>query len=225
VMVAGPWLFAAAATAYGYLPVLLAGRTGSWGLAYATVLTVVTLGTAALVQPWAKRIDTASSARGLLVALGFIAAGLLGAAAAASEQSVVLGLAIAVVLGVGLGIGLVSGLLEVQRMAGPGQLAGLTGAFYATAYTGFLLPTAMAALTPPFSTTALFAAVTVGAAGCALAVAASTRSHLPVAGAEGGPPVADPAGDPVVEPAGGPVVGHGSVPAGAANRDPAAAAE
>ncbi|GHH81009.1 MFS transporter [Streptomyces sulfonofaciens] len=174
-----PWLFAAAALAYGYLPVLLAPATGRWGLAYATALTVVTLGTAALVQPWAKRIDTVSSARALVVCLVFVAAGLLVADAAQQEQSVLLGLAASLVLGTGLGIGLVSGLLEVQRIATPRDLAGLTGVFYAVAYGGFLTPTVLAAITPPCTPLVLFLALSGLAVLCCLAVLASYRRHLP----------------------------------------------
>jgi MFS family permease len=179
VLVAAPWLFAAAALAYGYLPVLLRGATGHWGLAYATALTVITLGVAALVQPWAKRIDSVSSARGLVVVLALFAAGFAVAAAADLEQSVLLGLVVSVILGIGLGIGLVSGLLEVQRIAMGTDLAGLTGVFYAAAYCGFLLPTIMAAVTPPFSTFALFLVLTALVAASCLTVLASYRSHLP----------------------------------------------
>jgi MFS family permease len=179
VLVAAPWLFAAAALAYGYLPVLLRGATGRWGLAYATALTVITLGVAALVQPWAKRIDSVSSARGLVVVLVLFAAGFAVAAAADLEQSILLGLVVSVVLGAGLGIGLVSGLLEVQRIATGKDLAGLTGVFYAAAYCGFLLPTIMAAVTPPFSTFALFLVLTALVAASCLTILASYRRHLP----------------------------------------------
>ncbi|MDI5968741.1 MFS transporter [Streptomyces sp. SL13] len=179
VAVAAPWLFAGAALAYGYLPVLLSPSTGRWGLPYATGLTVFTLGVAALVQPLAKRIDTASSARGLLVALAAVAAGLLLTAAAAATRSPALGVVTACVMGAGIGVGLVSGLLEVQRMAPPGDLARLTGVFYALAYLGFLTPAAMAALTPPFTTTALLLAVTALVAAAFLLVLRSHRRHLP----------------------------------------------
>ncbi|XVU28688.1 MFS transporter [Actinoplanes sp. CA-054009] len=66
VAVAAPWVFAAAALGYGYLPVLLSATTGGLGIAYATLLTAVALGASALVQPWAKRLDTPFGARGLL---------------------------------------------------------------------------------------------------------------------------------------------------------------
>ncbi|UAJ78562.1 MFS transporter [Leifsonia sp. ZF2019] len=179
VLVAAPWIFAAAALAYGYLPVLLGDRTGEWGLGYATVLTVVALGVASLVQPIAKRLHSVSSARGLVAALITIGAGLVVLTGAVVTRSLLLGLLAAVVLGAGMGIALVSGLLEVQSIATPRDLAGLTGMFYAVAYAGFLVPTIMAALTPPLSTIGLFLALIALAALSSLALLASYSKHLP----------------------------------------------
>ncbi|GIT81616.1 MFS transporter [Leifsonia sp. LS1] len=179
VLVAAPWIFAAAALAYGYLPVLLGDRTGEWGLGYATVLTVVALGVASLVQPIAKRLHSVSSARGLVAALITIGAGLVILTGAVVTRSLLLGLLAAVVLGAGMGIALVSGLLEVQSIATPRDLAGLTGMFYAVAYAGFLVPTIMAALTPPLSTIGLFLALIALAALSSLALLASYSKHLP----------------------------------------------
>ncbi|HET6499814.1 MAG TPA: MFS transporter [Amycolatopsis sp.] len=181
VMIASPWLFAAAALAYGYLPVLLAKATGRWGLAYATLLTVLTLGTAALVQPWAKRIHSPDSARGLFTALASITAGIALAGITAWRTSVPLGIVTGIVLGVGIGLGMVSGLLEVQRIATRTDLAGLTGVFYALAYAGFLTPTVMAAISSWVPTVPLFFALAVLAALCCAALLASSRKHLPAA--------------------------------------------
>lgn len=182
VLVAAPWIFASAALAYGYLPVLLGGRTGAWGLGYATLLTVIALGVASLVQPLAKRLHSLESARGLVAALGTIAVGLLALTGAVAASSLLLGVAASVVLGAGMGIALVSGLLEVQRIASPRELAGLTGMFYAAAYAGFLVPTAMAALTPALSTLTLFVALVALAVLSALLLVASSTKHLPRAG-------------------------------------------
>ncbi|MFI9081938.1 MFS transporter [Streptomyces sioyaensis] len=179
VVISVPWLFASCGLAYGYLPVLLSSATGSWGLAYATALTALTLGVAALVQPLAKRIDSPSSARGLVVFLFLTAVGLSVLTAAYHWQSPLLGVVTTLVLGCAVGTGLVSGLLEVQRIAGPRDLAGLTGVFYSVAYAGFLTPTALAAITPPFTTTALLIALVVLALSCAIAVLCAYRHHLP----------------------------------------------
>ncbi len=98
------------------------------GLAYATALSVIALGSGALVQPVAKRIDSTSSARGIGISLGTLIVGILLMAFAVETNSVVAGLVVSTVLGAGFGIGLVSGLLEVQRIAPPADLAKLTGA-------------------------------------------------------------------------------------------------
>ncbi len=179
VVVAAPWIFASAALAYGYLPVLLGDRTGAWGLGYATLLTVVALGVASLVQPIAKRLHSVDSARGLVAALVTIAAGLVVLTASVAVRSLLLGLAAAVILGAGMGIALVSGLLEVQSIASPRDLAGLTGAFYAVAYAGFLVPTLLAALTPPLTTVGLFLALAALAALSVLMLLLTSTKHLP----------------------------------------------
>ena len=50
------------------------------------------------------------------------------------------------VLGGGYGMALISGLLNVQRIAGPDDLAGLTAVFYGLTYLGFASPAIMAAI-------------------------------------------------------------------------------
>ncbi|MGV9391664.1 MFS transporter [Streptomyces olivaceus] len=181
VVVVAPWIFASAALGYGYLPVLLAPTTSGLGIAYATLLTAVALGASALVQPWAKRLDSRDSARGLLAGLAVITAGIALVAAADQAQSWALGILAAAVSGSGMGVGMVSGVLEVQRIAGPADLAGLTGVFYAIAYSGFLLPTLLAALAghggPPVPL--LLVAITALAAACGWVVLRSYRRHLP----------------------------------------------
>ncbi|MGG7463549.1 MFS transporter [Plantibacter sp. YIM 135347] len=179
VAVMAPWLFAAAAIGYGYLPVLLDGPSAGFGVGYATALCVIMLSTSALVQPFAKRLDSPTSARAMLVGLGIIVVGLAGAIVVDRTQSLVLGAVVAFVFGAGFGIGLVSSLLEVQRIAKPTDLAGLTGLFYALAYSGFVLPALLAAITPPFTTPVLFSALVVLAIVCFFVILASTRRHLP----------------------------------------------
>ena len=62
----------------------------------------------------------------------------------------------AVVLGVGYGFALVSGLAEVQRIAAPHHLAGLTAVFYALAYVGFIVPALLAVASLAVSYSVLF---------------------------------------------------------------------
>ncbi len=179
VVIMAPWLFVAASVGYGYLPVLLSTPTEGFGVAYATLLCVIMLGTSALIQPFAKRLDSESSARALLIGFGIIILGIVGAAVVDHTQSIVLGIIVAFILGSGFGIGLLSSLLEVQRIATPKDLAGLTGLFYAIAYIGFLAPAILAALTPPFTTEILLVSLAVLAVGGCFAVLLSNRNHLP----------------------------------------------
>lgn len=179
VLVSAPWIFGAAALAYGYAPVLLQEHTRGYGIVYATLLTVVSLGVSAVVQPLAKRLDSRDSARGLSVALAVLTASIGLVGVAVHVASLPLGVLAAAVAGAGIGIALSSGLLEVQRIAGPADLAGLTGVFYAAAYVGFLTPTLMAAITPPFTTDQLFVAlVGLGVLSSAV-VLVNYRRHLP----------------------------------------------
>lgn len=179
VAVTAPWIFAVAALSYGYVPVLLQQQTAGYGVAYATLLTVVALTVSALIQPVAKRLDSTSSARGLTVALILLTASVASVGVVAALRSPVLGVGSAVLSGAGIGIALSTGLLEVQRIAGQRHLAGLTGLFYALAYLGFLTPTAMAAVAPVFPTGELFIALVVLGIGCLAIVGIHSRKYLP----------------------------------------------
>ncbi|MGW2904707.1 hypothetical protein ACWC91_19465 [Streptomyces sp. NPDC001204] len=150
-------MFGAAGVAYAVTPQLVGDRIGNWALAYATLLTVCTLGTGALVQPFAKRLD---SARGIIVAMILMACGMAVCAGDAAVRSPWLGLGGAVLLGAAYGIGVVSGLLEIQRIVTPDDMAGITGVYYALCYSGFLLPAILAALSALASYTVMLAVLT-----------------------------------------------------------------
>lgn len=150
-----PWLFLAAGVGYGYLPLLLDHRTEGWGLAYATLLNVIAMTIAGVVQPLARRFVVRLGRVALAIPLAIFGSGFGLSAIAEAAQSPALGLAVNVIFGIGIGCGLLTGLLEVQRIArGHSNLAQLTGAFYTAAYLGFLAPVALAqlALYVPVST-------------------------------------------------------------------------
>ena len=179
VLVAAPWIFGSAAIGYGYLPTQLAGATGSWGLVFATAATVVALGVSSAVQPLAKRVHSETAARGLATAVAVMTAGIGVVAVAVALQSVWVGLAANVVIGVGMGIALVSSLLAVQRIAGPRDLAGLTGVFYAVAYAGFLAPAVIAAVAGAVAVPVILAVVAALGIVSWVAVLVSSRRHIP----------------------------------------------
>jgi hypothetical protein len=104
--------------------------------------------------------------------------GVLGAALVAAVQQPWLGLPVAAVLGTGYGICLVSGLTEVQRIAPPAELAGLTAVYYSVTYVGFTFPVVLAALSAVAPEPLLLVAL---AAVCAACLVVVLRGSRPVA--------------------------------------------
>ena len=176
-----PWIFGSAGVAYAIMPQLVGDRLGTWGLAYSTLLTVATLLTGAAVQPIAKRLDRRTDARAVVVSMVVMSGGLAFSVVAAVERSPWLALGAAILLGAAYGVAVVAGLLEIQRLARPEDLAGLTGVYYALAYIGFLLPTVLAVAAHVFGYPWLLGALVVIAVAGTVTIAASSRSHLPVA--------------------------------------------
>jgi hypothetical protein len=76
-----------------------------------------------------------------------------------------------VVLGSGYGLCLVAGLLEVQRLAHEGALAGLTAIYYAFTYLGFAAPYLLALAAHVVGYPLLLAVTAALAAGTASVVA------------------------------------------------------
>jgi MFS family permease len=173
-----PWIFGSAGIAYAIVPALVADRLGSWALLYTAGLTVVTLLCGVLVQPIARRLDDRSSARAIVVSMVLMASGVFAAVATAVTRSPVMALFVAMLLGCAYGIAIVSGLLEIQRIADPEELAGISGVYYSLAYLGFLLPAALAGLAHFFSYPAMLTVVGVLATVCAACCAAGWSKHL-----------------------------------------------
>lgn len=139
-----PWIFTSASIAFVVIPETMAERLGHWSLLYATGLTVITLGTGLAIQPAGRRLDHVHRPNAILAALLLVAAGVAVAALSVSVRSPWLGVCAAVVLGLAFGTALIAGLLELQRISDPEELAAMTGYYYALAYLGFFVPTALA---------------------------------------------------------------------------------
>ena len=184
VLPAAPWIFAAAGVAYAVIPMLEGTRLGTMQLGYATLLTVLTLGTGALIQPFVAKISAATGGRSLVVGMGAMVAGLAVAAVNAHYLSLVAGALAAVLLGASYGIALVSGLVEIQRIATGRDLAGLTGLFYSLSYLGFLLPMALAGLAGIASYTVLLGGVAVLCLACLALVSSGLRRTAAAAAAD-----------------------------------------
>ncbi|WP_132992381.1 MFS transporter [Gordonia zhaorongruii] len=152
VMVApvAPWVFGACAVAYAVIPAFMTDRTSDWSIAFAGLCCVAGLASGFFIQTLGKRIDKPGTPRTMVVALVLVMAGLGLSIAAAAMLTVPIALVAAAVLGCGYGMALISGLLEVQRIAKPRDLAGLTAVFYSLTYLGFASPAIMAAIMESF---------------------------------------------------------------------------
>jgi len=140
------WVFAGPSIAFAVLAPLVSTQTRGYGTVFAGVVAGLTLGVGVATQQLARRIHSPGGVRGATVGLLATAAGLLVGALAAQLANPVVVLVASVLLGVGYGLELVSGLRETQRLAAPGELAGLTAIYYTLTYLGFALPVMLAGL-------------------------------------------------------------------------------
>lgn len=185
-----PWVFGAAIGCQAILPTLMAPKVGGAPMAFAALISVVTLSCGFGIQALARRIDRPDSARASQVALLLLVAGMGLATLAASILTIWAVLVAAVVLGAGYGIALVAGLSEVQRIAQPTDLAGLTAVYYALTYLGFAVPATLAYLhhyIPAVSYPWMFGFGAVAAAATLAMISRRSRRDLPSASPAPGP--------------------------------------
>ncbi|TWF75843.1 MFS transporter [Pseudonocardia hierapolitana] len=140
-----PWVFGTVAVGIAYLPGLVAPRLGGYVLIFCTLITLLGAAAGIAVVPLARRVARAGSRRLLATALSIVVVGLLVAALAAATTDPLLVVAADLVLGAAYGCCQVCGLTEVQRIARPGQLAGLTAAYQAISYLGLAAAVPLAA--------------------------------------------------------------------------------
>ncbi|MCW2811206.1 MAG: putative arabinose efflux permease, family [Friedmanniella sp.] len=175
-----PWVFAAPAMAFVVGPALVAGQVGPYRVAFAALAAVVTLAFGAGVQPFVPALARRTGGRPGAVGLGLVALATAVLAVDASVRSPGLALVCAAGFGLGYGICIVAGLVEVQAMADPHSLAGLTGVYYALTYGGFVLPVLLAGLAYAVPYPGLLAAVALLALACtALVGVAAGRPREP----------------------------------------------
>jgi hypothetical protein len=132
-----PWVFGSASIALAYLPGLIGGS-----LVFGAVTAMLTALAGIAVQPLARRLDRRPLRR---TALAIVVLGLAISSAADRPALVVVA---ALVLGAGYGACQVCGLHEVQRIAKPTELAGLTAIYQAISYLGFAAPFLLAVFAP-----------------------------------------------------------------------------
>ncbi len=181
VMPLAPWVFGSAAVAYAVLPTLIAPTLPGDRIAFSALCCLVCLGCGFAAQMLAPRIDRAGTARLGIIGLVLIASGMALAALAAYSLTIPLVLIAALVLGAGYGTALVSGLQEVNRIAGPTDLAGLTAVFYGLTYLGFGVPmmlTVISGALPALTHPVLLGGGAVLATICAAVVAMNSRTDI-----------------------------------------------
>lgn len=173
-----PWVFAAPAIAFALLPSVVGAEDAAGGIAVVAAITALTALAGVLIQPLARRLEAhAASNRAAGVGLLVLGGGLALAAVAAAIQQVWLLVPCAIVLGCAYGLCLVAGLVEVQRLAGEGGLAGLTAAYYALTYLGFAAPYVLALAASVASYTVLLLITAALAFGTAAVVTRRSAEH------------------------------------------------
>ncbi|WP_278314335.1 MFS transporter [Lolliginicoccus levis] len=170
-----PWVFGAAASAYAILPALMSERVSSAPIAFSALLCLIALGCGFGIQALGRRIDRPGSARSSITAFGLLIVALPLAAWASLTLSIPVVVLAAAVLGMGYGMALVSGLLEVQRIATPDDLAGLNAVFYSLSYLGFAVPVTMAVASSWLSYPVMFLVGMTVAVMCLLLVLLGSR--------------------------------------------------
>jgi predicted MFS family arabinose efflux permease len=155
VVPAAPWVFGTAGTAYAILPTITTQLAGGLEVAYAGLLCLLGLGCGFAMQQITRRAVERASGRAVVVGLALVAGGMGIAAWSAASAHLWLTIPATIVLGAAYGLLLVAGLTEVQRIARPDDLAGLTAVFYALTYVGFFAPAVLAVLAAHASYTVL----------------------------------------------------------------------
>ncbi|HEY0186141.1 MAG TPA: MFS transporter [Cellulomonas sp.] len=174
-----PWVFGAVGSAYAVLPGLMRSHSGGVPIAFSALLTVITLACGFGIQTLGRLIDTRRSARASVVALVIVLVGMVLASWASATLWLPAVVLAAAVLGCGYGLALVAGLAEVQRIATPEDLAGLTAVYYSVAYLGFFVPAILAWLASRWTYPAMFLGGVAVSLLCLVVVSCAWRAHLP----------------------------------------------
>ena len=141
VAVIAPWVFAAPAVAFAFLPAAIGADRLTGGVVVTGAVTGLTALAGVLIQPAARALDARQRRWPVgMVGLLVCAAGLGLGAYAVEVNSLWLLAPCAAVLGCAYGLCLVSGLIEVGRLARPEALGSLTAVYYALAYLGLTTP-------------------------------------------------------------------------------------
>ncbi|RAV35005.1 MFS transporter [Corynebacterium heidelbergense] len=175
-----PWVFGCAGVAYAIMPALSQDRVSA-AIAFSAAVTALCLGCGFGIQQFVQYLTSPRSAKGQIIALCLVIVGMSLAAWVAASRSIPGVLVVAVLLGGGYGLCMISGLSEVQRIAGPDDLGGLTAIFYVVTYIGFLFPMILTKLSQWFTYPIMLGFGVVMATLALVVVVLNSRRHLPSA--------------------------------------------
>lgn len=176
-----PWVFGAAGVAYAIIPSLMQEEVGQ-PVFFSALVTFFALLFGFGIQQVGPRIASDTSARGSLVAMGIVVVGMALAMWMSASPTIPGAIVAALVLGMGYGLSMFTGLNEVQRIAGPRDLAGLTGIFYCLTYIGFAFPAILTKLSESIewmTYPVMLGAGMVIAVAMAVVIAVNSRRGLP----------------------------------------------
>ncbi len=158
------WVFLPVAIILAYVPSVIHESVRSWTMMFVAIVTTFNAGAGILVQKTAKTIDAYGRQYLILTAFVLTIIGMLLAIESVHLSSPVLALISALVLGAAYGCAQVCGLMEVQSIADPARLGGLTSVYQALTYIGFTASFILAVLAPLGSPVRLLIYVTILAA-------------------------------------------------------------
>lgn len=170
-----PWVFGAATMSFAIAPSVIDVR--GFSTASAGVITGITMGSGALVQPFAQRIERWKQGAAMPAGLSLAAFGMLLAAAAFAVQISALLLPVAVILGSAYGVILVAGLRQIETLGHSKDRARLNAAYFSFTYIGFIQPFVFAVLATTKTSQIIFAMIGALVA-TATTVATSRARHV-----------------------------------------------
>ena len=176
VAVMAPGVFAAPAVAFAFLPAAIGADRLTAGVAVTGAVTALTALAGVVIQPAARALDALRGRWSVgVIGLLICAAGLVLAADAIRVGSLWLLAPCAAVLGCAYGLCLVSGLIEVGRLARPEAVGSLTAVYYALAYLGLTTPYLLTLAAPLAGPGTLLLIASAMALASAAAVAGASR--------------------------------------------------
>lgn len=182
VLPAAPWVFGCAGVSYAIMPSLIQ-KDVTYPVAFSATVTAVALGLGFTIQQFNHLLDNAHSAKGQLVGLVITVVGMSLATWTATDVVMWKVVVTSLILGMGFGMCMVSCLGEVQRIAGPNDLGGLTAVYYAVTYIGFFFPMILTRMHDWFSYPQMLGFGAVMALISLIVVSVFSRRFLPAAAA------------------------------------------